>query len=129
MLENKKLLLSERKWIEAILSKKFNIREAMINQINCAEIHRNYTDYYISLQFKVDNNLASRIQTNVRIPVEMRVYKTGNIPVLSLFHIVQGYIHELEVFNADSSKMNQNLSLENAEIEIIINPELDCSNK
>lgn len=125
-INNENLRESERKWIEAIVSKKFLYREDIINQINCAEVYRNYTEYYISLKFKVDTNWVNQIHTNIRVPVEMRVLKLGKIPVQFLLHIVQGYIHELEIFNADSSKIDEKIILENAEIEIIINPELKC---
>ena len=54
----------------------------------------------------------------------MRVHRTGQVPIQFLLHIVQGYVSELEIFNADSSKIDMDINLENAKVEIVINPEL-----
>lgn len=112
-----------KKLIETLLSEDFGQGE-IINQINCAEILREYTEFYMALKFKVDNNKVQKIQTNIRVPVEMRVHRTGQVPIQFLLHIVQGYVSELEIFNADSSKIDMDINLENAKVEIVINPEL-----
>lgn len=126
MIKNESLRINEKKWLEVMLSKKFLCRDEVVTQINCAEIYREYTNFYISLKFKVKNDLLNQIQTNVRVPIEMRVYKNNKVPMQFFLHIIQGYIYELEIFNADSSKIDSNVTLEDAKIEIIINSELKC---
>ena len=124
MIKNAAIRINEKNWIETLLSEDFLGRVEIINQINCAEILREYTEFYMALKFKVDNNKVQKIQTNIRVPVEMRVHRTGQVPIQFLLHIVQGYVSELEIFNADSSKIDMDINLENAKVEIVINPEL-----
>lgn len=124
MIKNADIRINEKKWIETLLSEGFWGREEIINQINYAKILREYTEFYMALKFKVDNNKIQRIQTNIRVPIEMRVYRPGQVPIQFLLHIVQGYIFELEIFNADSSKLDKDINLENVKVEIVINPEL-----
>ena len=124
MIKNAAIRINEKNWIETLLSEDFLGRGEIINQINCAEILREYTEFYMALKFKVDNNKVQKIQTNIRVPVEMRVHRTGQVPIQFLLHIVQGYVSELEIFNADSSKIYMDINLENAKVEIVINPEL-----
>ena len=124
MIKNAAIRINEKKWLETLLSVVFLGRGVIINQINCAEILREYTEFYMALKFKVDNNKVQKIQTNIRVPVEMRVHRTGQVPIQFLLHIVQGYVSELEIFNADSSKIDMDINLENAKVEIVINPEL-----
>ena len=124
MIKNAAIRINEKNWIETLLSEDFLGRGEIINQINCAEILREYTEFYMALKFKVDNNKVQKIQTNIRVPVEMRVHRTGQVPIQFLLHIVQWYVSELEIFNADSSKIDMDINLENAKVEIVINPEL-----
>ena len=124
MIKNAAIRINEKNWIETLLSEDFLGRGEIINQINCAEILREYTEFYMALKFKVENNKVQKIQTNIRVPVEMRVHRTGQVPIQFLLHIVQGYVSELEIFNADSSKIDMDINLENAKVEIVINPEL-----
>ena len=124
MIKNAAIRINEKNGIETLLSEDFLGRGEIINQINCAEILREYTEFYMALKFKVDNNKVQKIQTNIRVPVEMRVHRTGQVPIQFLLHIVQGYVSELEIFNADSSKIDMDINLENAKVEIVINPEL-----
>lgn len=107
------------------LVKGFFYREEIINQINCAEVSREYTNFYMALKFKVDNNKMQKIQTNIRVPVEMHVHRSERAPIQFLLHIFRGYLSELEIFNADSSEMDEDINLENGEVEIIINPKLE----
>lgn len=124
MIKNKAMRENEKIWIETMLSGKFLYRDELIDQINGAEIFREYTDFYISIKFKAVNNMMRKIKTDITVPVEMRVYQTGKVPIQFLLHIIQGYVSELEVFNADSSKMDSHINFEDARVEIIINGEI-----
>lgn len=54
----------------------------------------------------------------------MRVYRVGKAPVQFLLHIINGYVYELEIFNADSSEIDKEGLLENADIQIIVNEKI-----
>ena len=120
MIYNTRLNGCEKNCLEKMLNPSFKFREEIINQINHAEIIREYTDYYLSIKFILDNTWKCP-SDNTGVPVEMRIYKTGESPIQFLLHMSQGIITELEVFKADSSKINKEIPLENAKVEIIIN--------
>ena len=119
MIRNNALRANEKQWIEAMLTENVPYREQIIAQINCAEIHREYADYDLSMRFEV-NPAAAPIHATTRVPIEMRVFKPEQVPTQFLLHIIQGFISELEIFNADSSEISPDLTLDNARIEIII---------
>ena len=123
MVKNKALEENEKRWLDTILSQRFFYREEVIRQINGSEISRNYTDFYLSLKFKIDK-LMMPIGTNTRIPVEMVVYRPEKAPVQFLLHMINGYISELEIFNADSSKINKDEILTRGNVEILVNEQL-----
>lgn len=122
-IENKAINPNEKDWLEEIFSKRFQYRNELINQINNAKIEREYTDFYLSLKFKVDSGIPP-VQTDIRVPIEMRIYKEKQVPVQVLLHIVHGYISEVEIFNADSSKITKNINFKNAKIEVLVDSSL-----
>ncbi len=119
IIENEAIKSNEKNWLEKILSVDFRHKEEIVNQINNSVIEREYTDFYLSLKFKV-NKIIKPIETNIRVPVEMRVYKANQVPIQFLLHIIQGYVSELEIFNADSSIIDKNISFTDSKLEIII---------
>lgn len=120
MIKNTMLDEREVQWLSHLLSGDFPGKQDVIDQINCANVSREYTDYFFVLKFKADSS-AKRIDINVRVPVEMRVRRAGKAPVQFLLHIVDGFVDELEIFHADSSKMGELDFFEGAEVEIIYN--------
>lgn len=61
------------------------------------------------------------IQTDIRVPVEMYLHEPNQVPVQFLLHVIQGYVSELEIFNADSSKITEHINLKNAKTEVLVN--------
>ncbi|GKI16244.1 hypothetical protein CE91St44_27290 [Oscillospiraceae bacterium] len=123
-IENNEINALEKLWLKTILSQDFDHRDEIINQINHSKIEREYTDFYLLLKFKVDSKIHP-IQTDISVPVEMRLHEPNQVPVQFLLHIVQGYVSELEIFNADSSKIAEHINLKNAKIEVLVN----CNSK
>ena len=122
-IENEAIKPNEKEWLEGIFSKKFRYRKEIIYQINNAKIEREYTDFYLLLKFKVDSGIPP-VQMDIRVPVEMRIYKDNQVPIQVLLHIVQGYVSEVEIFNADSSKITRNINFKNAKIEVLVDSSL-----
>ena len=112
-IENNEINALEKLWLKTILSQDFDHRDEIINQINHSKIEREYTDFYLLLKFKVDSKIHP-IQTDISVPVEMRLHEPNQVPVQFLLHIFQGYVSELEIFNADSSKIAEHINLKNA---------------
>lgn len=100
-----------------MLQKDFNERSVIVNQINGADIVRDYNQSYLSLLFKVSGD-AKTVESKGRIPVEMVARKKDRAPILFLLHVVEGRVSELEVLYADSSQIDADLTLDDAEIYI-----------
>lgn len=105
-IKNKQLENREKNWIENLLCDSFLYRDEILKQIENSEIEREYTDYFISVKFKVNKSIKP-IELNSRVPVELRVYREDHAPMQFLLHVINGYVNELEVFYADSSKINR----------------------
>lgn len=125
MIKNKDMTENEKNWLDTLLSKNFQYRKEVINQINSAKVIRKYTEYYLSLKFEIDNK-EPPTEIKVRVPIELRLYKQGQVPTQFLLHFMRGYVSELEVFNADSSKITANLTFTNKDTEIILDPQIMC---
>lgn len=119
MIENRKLTTNEEQWLEKMLSIDFEYREELIKQINCAEILRENTNYYINLIFQ-KIQVGKKIPLISGAPIEMRAYPDGQVPIQFFLFVSEGIVSELEVFNADLSEINNDMELENIKIEILI---------
>lgn len=124
MITNINILPNEKVWLNFMLQEEFLCRDELVEQINCAEIDRSYTDFYISIKFKLNKKKIKPIKNNVRVPVEMRVFSENSVPIQFFLFVVEGYISELEVFNADSSKISADLNISGEKIEILIDHQL-----
>lgn len=132
MIQNKMLNAYEKSWLEKMLSLDFVYRNDIVKQINQATILREYTNYYLRLNFIPASNEQSqqagydlqgkRVPESTGVLVEMRVFFENKAPMQFLLHSKKGLVSELEVFYADSSKIDSEISLDNAQIEIIIDP-------
>ena len=120
MLKNTMLNSYEYSWLERMLSLNFAQRDEIIGQINRADILREHTDYYLSIKFIVVCP-AKSCGESTGVPIEMHAYFKNGAPIQFLLHVKKGVVTELEVFNADSSKISSEINLDNAQIEIIIN--------
>ena len=119
-IENNEINALEKLWLKAILSQGFDHKDELVNQINHSKIEREYTDFYLLLKFKVDSEMPP-IETDIRVPVEMHLHQPNQVPAQFLLHVVQGYVSELEIFYADSSKITEHINLKNAKIEVLVN--------
>jgi len=115
--KNSGLNYEETEWLSVMLSEKFRYKKLFIEQINSAKIDRDYRKYYIFLKFEVKKK-EIKIPNNVRVPIEMRVFTKDSAPIQFLLHVLDGYVYELEIFHADSSNMEGNISLENHKVII-----------
>lgn len=123
LIYNKNLTKEEKKWLEFMLSEDFLYKQNIVEQINCAIIERNFTDFYLSINFKYELNIKP-IKIRERVPIEMRIYGEDRAPIQFLLHVISGLVSELEIFYADSSKISNKIQIEDAKKEIIIASDL-----
>ena len=97
----------DTEWLERLFSVDFKGKEILQEHLRAAAVEmENGYDFY-SLKFAVDGSF-DLYPYKVRVPVEMRVFPSDKAPIVFLLHVVNGTIDELEVFTADSSRLNIN---------------------
>ncbi len=123
MINTKKLTPNEKNWIETLLNCEVLHKKEITEQINSAEIEREYSPYFIFINFNVDKGM-DRISVAKRVPVEMRAYSDNDVAIQFLLHIVNGYVSQLEIFKADSSEISCDIDLKKYRIEHIFDNSL-----
>lgn len=108
-MESKKYTLIEKKWIELLLSTEFVGKKILVDQFENASVERDYNEGYFSLKFYVDREQIP-FQYEGRVPIEMHAFPENKAPIVFLLHVIQGYIDELEIFNADSSPFSPDIT-------------------
>jgi hypothetical protein len=100
---------SERQLIELLLAKEFPGAEALRSQLETAKVSA--IDAEGSLQFRVSGPLASVQQ---RVPTEGYYFDMEGVdyrPAVNvLLHVVEGKLHELEVYKDDGSSIETSLN-------------------
>jgi len=117
--DNFNLSNRERNWINQLLSHDFPGKENIILQLENAIVSRQYTSGYLSLKFSIDGSIPS-VEISKSVPVEMRVFKDGQSPIVFLLHVLNGYVSELEIYYADLSEIDENIDISNAEIQFVM---------
>ena len=114
----RKLNETEQFWIEKVLEIDFKGKKYLLGQVLRAKVHVEYGYDFISLKFKTEEN--EKYPYPVRVPVEMRAFQEKSTPIVFLLHVVNGFIDELEVITADSSKIDMT-TIKLDKIEYVIN--------
>jgi len=92
----------ESRLIELLLAQDFPGRDELKLQLKDLEaIPAGDKDNYGSILLKPHESKRAAVET--RVPVEGEYIDSDNVPVSVLLHVVDGYLHELEVFKADGS--------------------------
>lgn len=108
----------EKKWIDSLLNTNFKGKEILQEQVLHARVSCEEEYAYISLKFKVEAEIE-RFPYKVRVPVEMRAFQELSAPIIFLLHVMNGFIDELEIITADSSRLDpDNITLNKVEYEI-----------
>lgn len=95
----------EKSWFEKILSVDFKGRNIIEKQLKEAKTIGIYEVGFISLKLVIENEVQ-KFPYLIRVPVEIRVKRPNKAPTIFLLHIIEGIIDELEIFNADSSSLD-----------------------
>ena len=118
MIYNKQLEKREIFWLVNMLQREFPLKEQFISEINESKVSREQTDYYISITFDRKSQLVqSKVSSS--IPIEMVIHQEGSAPMLFLLHTKMGHVSELEILNADSSRLNLDIHITSSNKEII----------
>ena len=107
-------------WLKRLLCVDFKGKDIIERQIQGLEFEIKEEYAYISVEFVKNENLES-FPSDVRVPLEMRVFQEQAAPIVFLLHIINGYVNELEIITADSSQINiSNLKYQKVESVNII---------
>ena len=111
----------EQKWLKKLLDVNFLGKRVLEKQIKHAKIIQNYNSGFISLKFKIGKNVE-KFPYNYRVPAQMIANQSDGIPIIFLIHVINGYIDELEIFNAGGHEISENINID--DVKIIIEKEL-----
>ena len=91
----------EREVLEQLLSARFAGRAELLGQLGSVRVIGECQDGCRSVQLAVAGVTAPAV-TAERVPVEGQALDEDGVPLLFLLHVVDGFLHELEILRADS---------------------------
>ena len=91
---------SEFSLLRRLLSKPFEGNEQIRAQLEFAQVAE--IDSQHSLRFSTSRD-ATAAKTLERVPVEARATDGDGVTINVLLHVVDGFVHELEIYKDDSS--------------------------
>lgn len=115
------LYKNELYWIEKVLEVEFKGKQFLLGQVLKAKVFLEQGYDFISLKFKTEE--TEKYPYAVRVPVEMRAFQKGSAPIVFLLHVVNGFIDELELITADSSKIDLT-TIEVDKVEYVVNEDV-----
>ena len=115
----RKLYEDEWKILNKMLSVDFDGKDAIADQLKTAEVICYCSCGCKTIDIQVDENMPS-YEYEKRVPVGLKTISTDGVPIIASIHIVNGYICELEIYRADSEKIEEDIDLDNAIIDITI---------
>lgn len=106
MITNKTFTSQEKGWLDFFVKNidvlgKADVIEEQLN--NCSQVKRDYSDYFLIMDFEVDRENV-RLFDDVR-SCEVQVLRDG-APTVLLMLFDEGIIESLEIFYADSEKLD-----------------------
>ena len=105
-------------WFDKLLSVNFKGKEVIEQQLKNATfiVEKHYA--YIIVEISVPTDVK-KFPYNIRVPVRLQAIREGAAPIEILLHIINGYVNELEIFPADSTKIDiDNLKYQKIEYTI-----------
>ena len=114
----RELNAKERCWLDTLLQYDFLGKKELQEQIKHSLVCPDYQKGYISLKLMV-NSECSKVPFGERVPVEMIAYQPKDVPPVELLlHVINGYIDELEIYNAGGYEISGDFLLDNVKITI-----------
>ena len=106
MITNEIFTSQEKEWLDFFVKNidvlgKADVIEEQLN--NCSQVKRDYSDYFLIMDFEVDRENV-RLFDDVRT-CEVQVLRDG-APTVLLMLFDEGIIESLEIFYADSEKLD-----------------------
>ena len=101
-------------WINSLLDIEFKGREIIVKQLEDAKYELTNGEGYISIKFSI-NKTKEKFPFKVRVPVEMKAYQLNRHPIMFLLHIQDGIVDELEIYTADGSLIDDEISVDDSE--------------
>ena len=98
----------EKQYIEFILQNDFSEKSVVVEQLNKmreTEISREITPYFWMIQFRSDGVNPGQGPMRPYICVQV-LHQKGMAPTVFSLYERNGYVFELEIYNADSSAMD-----------------------
>ena len=98
-------------WIKKLMEIEFVGKNILISQVESAKYEVKHGEGFISIKYYVDNE-KEKFPYQVRIPVEMEAFQSGENPIMFLLHVLDGVVDELEVYSVDGSPIGMEISVQ-----------------
>ena len=105
MINNKLLSENEIKMLSFFVDKIEQQRENIVYQINHAQIKTECSPYFYIIKFAYSEN-SNLLDLNYKFDPRIQIIHDHISPTVMILFIKDGRIHEFEMFNADSGKIN-----------------------
>ncbi len=89
----------EKQWIDLMLGINFLGRDILRRQLTCSHIILEDKSYS-NLSLILETSSTERYLLHESVPIIMQAYQSDGVPIEFLIHIVDGFVRELEVYNA-----------------------------
>ncbi|MEF2965546.1 hypothetical protein V3851_06845 [Paenibacillus sp. M1] len=116
----RELSSTEKDWMAKMLDVDLPYRDILKEQVENSKAIGECKCGCRTINIQVDQTAARKFPYSIRIPVEMSVTEEGKPPILFLLHLIDGYIHELEVLRVDSTPIIGDIEFRNAEVLVNI---------
>lgn len=113
----RELSFEEWKVLNKILSTDFVGKDIIVNQLKSAKVISYCPCGCETVDIKVINNLP-KYEYGKTVPVQLTTYSQDGVPIIAAIHISNGYVTELEILRVDSEKIDEEINLDQAVIEI-----------
>jgi len=104
-------------WISKLFDIEFKGKEILVKQIKNSKYELINGNGFISVKF-LTNEEKEEFPFTVRVPVEMIASQPDRHPIMFLLHVLDGIVNELEIYTADSSLIDKEISVLNVEHKV-----------
>jgi hypothetical protein len=105
-------------WLNKYMTHNFDGRDVFLKQLENAKYYLYNGPGYISVKFLVDPN-REKYYAKHRVPMDMFAFQVNKEPVEFLLHVVDGVVDELELYTADGSSVDDELTVDNVKYKVV----------
>ena len=104
-------------WLNKLFDINFSGREILVKQLENSKYKLINGEGFISIKLSISSE-KENFPFKDRIPVEMIAFQQDRYPIMFLLHILHGIVDELEIYTADGSSIDREISVLNIDHKV-----------